>query len=175
MFGRRLMVVAVLLHLTAIGSVAMYRAVTPRETPSETETPGIAFSVVRLYTLCAVLNADYGFFTPEIGAAQELELEVINAAGVSQSVALAPDNREVQVRFNAMLLIFTRDRPFQELVARSIAALVYREFPHAVQIRVSLYRFDLPASADYRAGERPTRTLFFRSIYATQGLNDSAP
>lgn len=124
-------------------------------------------SVVALYTIYTAMHADYGFFSPEIGSTHELEMEVVDVEGGKHTIGLEPANLEVAVRFKTLLLIFARDRIYQELVARSIAAYAYERVPAATHITVTVFRHNLPTLEAYRSGELATRVLYFQSAYST--------
>lgn len=163
-----------LCHLSLIGGFALSSSLSPRAQPSEEKTPGVGYSAVKLYTIYTALHADYSFFAPEVGSSHELQIEFTDKTDASYEIQLSPSNREVNVRFSCMLLIFTRDRVFQELIARSIAATAYKQCPSATSITVSVYRYNLPTIAEYRSGQKPDRTLYFKSVHRTPNAEAAA-
>ena len=129
--------------------------------------PHWLMAVVENVTEVTVLQADYGFFSPDIAPDTRIEVKVVSAGGRIETVPLDLPNSEIGLRFHTSITAFTSFQTYRELVARSLAANVYNARPDAGFIIVSAFRYLLPTREEYRSGTRPSEECFFQAKFTT--------
>ena len=138
-----------------------------RERPWIGRFPWLA-AVVETITQLTVLQADYGFFSPNIASDTRVEITVSRPGGGEfRAVPAVFANREVKLRFHTSTAAFKAFGAYREVLARSLAAKVYTTHPDAAFIVVTAYDYRLPTMAAFRQGQRPTEEAFFRASFST--------
>ena len=137
--------------------------------------------IVETITEATVLQADYGFFSPNIAAGNRLTVRTVTVDGDTTNVPLPLPGNEVGLRFHTSMTVFRSIPAYRELVARSLAAKATTLHPDAAEVVVSAYEHVLPTRAQYRARQREGETLFFQAVFATSRgrkaalLSDASP
>jgi hypothetical protein len=137
-----------------------------RKNPLLGRFPWLA-SVVEPITQITVLQADYGFFSPNIASDTRVEVTVALPGSDFKPVPPVFPNREVKLRFHTSTAAFKAFGAYREILARSMAAKVYTTHPDAAFIVVTAYDYRLPSMAAFRQGQRPSEEVFFRASFST--------
>ena len=123
--------------------------------------------IVETITQISVLQADYGFFSPDIAPDTRLEITVARKGGPPRPVCMSFPNREIKLRFHTSVTVFRMFGPYREILARSLAAKAYTANPNAAFIVVTAYDYRLPSRAAFRRGEQSSEEEFFQVSFST--------
>jgi hypothetical protein len=167
---QKLVLALAAIHFALIGLKAFGNL--KRGTSFLRDLPRLSF-VVENVTEVAVLQADYGFFSPNVASGNRIKIQAVSTAGDSTDVALRLPSNEIGLRFHTSMTVFRAIKMYRELVARSLAAKAYVVQPDAALVVVSAYDQVLPTRAEYRAARRPEQKLFFQAVFSTSRGRDA--
>ena len=127
---------------------------------------------LRTYQNLSGTFRDYAFFAPAIGNDIKAGFLLADASGNSRLVNFLADNREVNFRYNCIILACMRDIRGRDLFAQSWSALLLGTNPDAENVTVMVKEFTLPSMEEYSRGKRPQWELLYVGEFARR---DSAP
>lgn len=116
------------------------------------------------YTQYTVMQADYAFFSPDIGSSPFVKI-LVTAAADSFYVPFNAGKGEFDIRLFTSLNAFNNAAEARELMARSWSAYVLKEHPEADKIMVSYFIKVPPTYHQYAKGKRTVDSLLFEVKY----------
>lgn len=156
----KLLVLVVCLHLVIV-AFKSFSTIGPNNHQVET---GTLKKLVTNYTEYTVMQADYAFFSPDVGAAPFLKIKV-NTASDSFYVPFNVSKGEEGIRLFTSLNAFNQTPDARELMARSWSAYALRLYKNANAITVS-YFLKLPPTIHQFATEGGDKdTLLYQVKY----------
>ncbi len=143
----------VLLHLSSV--VIFIWADWPERSPRELNV------ALRTYQNLSGTFRDYAFFAPRVGNDIKAGFLLEDSTGSSRLVNFLADNREVNFRYNCIILACMRDIRGRDLFAQSWSALMLGANPDANKATVMVKEFSMPPMEEYRQGKRPRWELLY--------------
>ena len=162
------------LHLLIVGAysttAALRRFHRPGSASSEADPVSRTGRPLLLWwaTYCryTALEADYGFFSPDVGPALDLEVSVLLPGDRLAHFEVPAGGLEASYRYQTALLALMNRAEYRDLVARSHAARALDVHPDALGVKVEVRRFILPSMAEWRKGERGEWQTAFEAVFA---------
>ena len=154
-----MIVLLVCLHLFVV-LARSFNTVIPKRTliPSEALNNGL-----NVYTEYTVMQADYAFFSPDVGYSPFVKLKVQQNTD-SFYIPFEPKG-EAGIRFFTSLSAFSNTPEARELMTRSWAAYALGKHPLANIITVSVFVSLPPTIAQFRHGQAAKDSLIFEVKY----------
>jgi len=121
---------------------------------------------LRTYQNLSGTFRDYAFFAPSVGNDIKAGFLVEDSSGNSHVVNFISDNREVNFRYNCIILACMRDIRGRDLFAQSWSALVLGSNPDAKDVTVMVKEFAVPTMEEYGRGQRPSWELLYVGKFA---------
>lgn len=174
---KRIVMLLFSLHLLIIGGYALTAAL-HRVNPEGDPDKGLHLvnmtmkREVRLpwatYCRYTALEADYGFFSPEIGPAMRLSILVLLPGDHLIRFDTPSKSPESNYRYQTSLLALMGRQEWRELVARSHAARAIDRHPEAHAVMVEVHAFAVPTPEEWRGGDRGEWVTAFKAIFANR-------
>jgi hypothetical protein len=130
---------------------------------------GPAAQIVGWYATMSGAGTSYGFFAPVVGARHRAKFLLIDGKGSKWwDVFDRASNLEARLRLtgiveNAFMSGDADEFPeWRGRLVKSWAATMFTRHPRAKTLRVVVEYYDIPAIAEYRAGERPSWKTVYR-------------
>lgn len=123
---------------------------------------------LRTYQNLSGTFRDYAFFAPSVGNDIKAGFLLRDSTGNSTIVNFVSDNREVNFRYNCIILACMRDVRGRDLFAQSWSALMLGTNPEAENVTVMVKEFALPTMGEYSRGQRPKWDLLYVGEFARQ-------
>lgn len=137
------------------------------------DSPGLR--ALRSYKSASGIFRDYRFFAPAVASDMRAAFVLRKADGASELVPLAADNLEVGFRYNCIIGASMRNERVRDLMAQSWAAAMLGLHPEVPRLTVVAQAYDLPAMADYAAGERPRWQTVYGGTFDHKRRVDAPP
>lgn len=160
----KLLVLIVCLHLIIV-AIKSFSTVGPNLHEAE---KGAFKKFITSYTEYTAMQADYAFFSPDVGAAPFLKIK-INTATDSFYIPFNINRGEEGIRLFTSLNAFNQTPDARELMARSWSAYALRLHKEAKAITVSYYLKIPPTISQSVAGGVAKDTLLYQVKYQVNG------
>lgn len=156
----KLLVVVVCLHLIIV-AIKSFSTIGPNTHEVE---KGAFNQWVSNYTEYTVMQADYAFFSPDVGAAPFLKIK-INTAADSFYMPFNVAKGETGIRLFTSLNAFNQTPDARELMARSWSAYALKSYRNADAITVSYFLKIPPTIKQFASGYTTKDSLLYQVKY----------
>ncbi len=147
-----------LLHLVIISIVSF---------DAERYMPSQLLQTIKWYSTATVLQAKYGFFSPNVSSDSAIEILVYDAKNKAHSFQLPANNQEIKLRLHTSYTAFALATDAQDLIARSWAAMAWEKYPDAKRIIINAYSYQLPTMEQYAKGVKPSYYRYYQTTFET--------
>jgi hypothetical protein len=115
------------------------------------------------YLSLAGIDAGYGYFAPNVPNSYELIFELHYPDGRSENELASARRGATGLRVSSLMDYIgrTNSGAFREYLIKKVAAVVWREHPDVVTMRVSLAQREQPTIGNYEQGKRETYSLLY--------------
>ena len=156
----KLLVVVVCLHLILV-AIKSFNTIRP----NKNEVKKVAFNhLVSNYTAYTVMQADYAFFSPDVGAAPYLKIK-INTPTDSFYMPFDLAKGETGLRLFTSLNAFNQTPNARELMARSWSAYTLKSYKNADAITISYFLKISPTIKQFASGYTTKDSLLYQVKY----------
>lgn len=127
-------------------------------------TKPAANALLNLYTQYTVMQADYSFFSPNVGPSPFLKI-IVEQNDSLIKFPLDIDKGELGIRLFTSLNAFNNFPEARELMARSWAAFALKKYNKADAITIEYYISNPRSVQDYFMGKQATDSLLYAAKY----------
>ena len=156
----KILVALVCIHLLVV-FIRSVNTINPEKNLIENITLNV---LLNTYTQYTVMQADYAFFSPNVGSSPLLKIKVKTPRDSFYFPFNIRDN-EMGIRLFTSLNAFNNSPEARELMARSWAAYALSKQDKAQEITVSYFIKTPPTMQQFAQGKRAVDTLLFEAKY----------
>jgi hypothetical protein len=115
------------------------------------------------YLSFAGIDAGYGYFAPNVPDSYKLMFELRYPDGRTENELGSARSGAADLRMASLMDYIgrTSSGEFREHIIKKLAAVIWREHPDAVTMRVSLAQREQPTITDYERGRRETYSILY--------------
>ena len=114
-------------------------------------------------TYCNFSGTDtkYGYFSPNVADDFDVVYTLYKEGAQVRQIRLEMSNEECRQRLYTMYNYFYRIDESRDLMARSLALAVLKNFPDCDKVKIELFLYRLPKMGDYQKKNKPFWELFY--------------
>jgi hypothetical protein len=115
------------------------------------------------YLSFAGIDADYGYFAPNVPNSYKLVFELHYPDGHTETQIPSAKSGAADLRLASLLdqIGHMPSDAFREYMIKKLAAVIWREHPNAVTMRASFSQAVQPSPDDYQNGKKETDELLY--------------
>ncbi len=133
----------------------------------ERNIPHPLLQVIKWYSTATVLQAKYGFFSPNVSSDPSVQILVYDSKNKVHPFHLPAANHEIALRLHTSYSAFALASDAQDLIARSWAAMAWEKYPDAKRIIINAYSYQLPTMEQYVKGVKPSYYRYYQTTFET--------
>ena len=133
----------------------------------ERHIPRPLLQTIKWYSTATVLQAKYGFFSPNVSSDPSVQVLVYDSKNKIHNFHFPAANHEIELRLHTSYSAFALAADAQDLIARSWAAMAWEKYPDAKRIIINAYSYQLPTMEQYAKGVKPSYYRYYQTTFET--------